>query len=206
MDYDVYFDKRRIKLTDDLDDSGDYTVFSYKQSNVPSLLFRLESGEFDKILFYHHQPEVAWSNFLQFFDIIRASGGIVFNEKKEILFIYRRGIWDLPKGKINPDEDPAQAALREVKEECGINELSLIKYFKDSYHVFWEGKRRKMKITNWFLMYAPSTQPLIPEKREGIEKVEWLSPVLIDARLSTYNNIKDLTAELDISDLKPEVK
>ncbi len=206
MEYNIYFDKKTIKLSDRLHAPPGYKVFSFSQSNVPALLFRLESGEFDHIMFYHPQPETAWKKFLQFFDIIRASGGVVVNEKGEVLFIYRRGLWDLPKGKIMTEETPETTALREVKEECGLNELKILRYLQDTYHVFWEGKRRKMKITHWFLMYAPSSQVLMPEKREGIEKVEWLYPS--DERLdaATFNNIKEILKRIDFSRLQSEVK
>jgi len=54
------------------------------------------------------------------FMVIKAAGGIVFNEANEILFIYRKQKWDLPKGKLDLQERTRDAAVREVEEECGI--------------------------------------------------------------------------------------
>jgi 8-oxo-dGTP pyrophosphatase MutT (NUDIX family) len=52
--------------------------------------------------------------------IIKAGGGIVVNEQNEVLLIYRRGKWDLPKGKLDDGETIEECALREVKEETGL--------------------------------------------------------------------------------------
>ena len=56
-------------------------------------------------------------DFQGLYKIIEAAGGVVFNEKNEILMIYRLKTWDLPKGKIEKGETPADAAFREVCEE-----------------------------------------------------------------------------------------
>lgn len=40
---------------------------------------------------------------------------MVFNEKEEILMIFRMSKWDLPKGKLDPGEKIEECALREVK-------------------------------------------------------------------------------------------
>jgi len=58
-----------------------------------------------------------WKKFI----VLKAAGGLVINEKKELLFILRRGLWDLPKGKNDGNEDSKECALREVKEETGFD-------------------------------------------------------------------------------------
>ena len=45
--------------------------------------------------------------------------------RSNYLLIYRRGKWDLPKGKLDYEESPEQAGVREVEEECGIGQLKL---------------------------------------------------------------------------------
>ncbi|MCK7539615.1 MAG: NUDIX domain-containing protein [Marinilabiliales bacterium] len=63
------------------------------------------------------------------FNIVIAAGGFVRNEKDEILFIFRRGHWDLPKGKLNHKkgiiEKKKDAAVREVMEETGIEKIDI---------------------------------------------------------------------------------
>ena len=57
--------------------------------------------------------------------IIEAAGGLVFNEKNELLMIFRRGFWDLPKGKVDEGETLEQCAVREVQEETGLQNIML---------------------------------------------------------------------------------
>ena len=57
------------------------------------------------------------------FTILEAGGGIVFNKRGEFLVIERRGVWDLPKGKVDAGETIEEAAVREVREECGLTEV-----------------------------------------------------------------------------------
>ena len=52
---------------------------------------------------------------------------IGFDENKEFLLIFRDEMWDLPKGKQEPDEEISKTALREVEEECGISGMDLEK-------------------------------------------------------------------------------
>ncbi|MBK9024968.1 MAG: NUDIX domain-containing protein [Saprospiraceae bacterium] len=77
---------------------------------------------------------------------IAASGGVVFNEFNEVLFIYRRGFWDLPKGKIDPGETKEQTAVREVEEETGITGIELGEHIGNTYHIF-----KTLKSGNYFL-------------------------------------------------------
>jgi ADP-ribose pyrophosphatase YjhB (NUDIX family) len=51
--------------------------------------------------------------------IVMAAGGLVENEHGEILLIYRKKHWDLPKGKLDAGETLEECAVREVEEETG---------------------------------------------------------------------------------------
>jgi 8-oxo-dGTP pyrophosphatase MutT (NUDIX family) len=56
------------------------------------------------------------------------AGGIVLNENNEIVLVLNKlRYWAFPRGHIEPNEDPLNAAIREIKEETGITELELIK-------------------------------------------------------------------------------
>ena len=69
------------------------------------------------------------------------------------LLIFRRGHWDLPKGKIDPGETPEQAAIREVQEETGLRELTLGPALPASFHTYRDQQdRRVLKQTYWYLM------------------------------------------------------
>ena len=56
---------------------------------------------------------------------IIAAGGLVTNKHNELLMIFRRAKWDLPKGKLDEGESIEACAVREVEEETGIKNISL---------------------------------------------------------------------------------
>lgn len=106
---------------------------------------------------------------------IAAGGGIITRMKKgklQVLLIYRRGVWDLPKGKQDPGESIRKCARREVKEELGISNAKIVKPLDVTVHVYSEHRRLKVKTTHWYQMTTTDTK-FTPEKREGIKKVEW---------------------------------
>jgi 8-oxo-dGTP pyrophosphatase MutT (NUDIX family) len=56
-----------------------------------------------------------------------SAGGVVLNDKGSVLVVSQHGTsWSLPKGHIDPGEDPLTAARREIYEESGIKELELV--------------------------------------------------------------------------------
>jgi|PlaIllAssembly_1097288.scaffolds.fasta_scaffold299649_2 ADP-ribose pyrophosphatase YjhB (NUDIX family) len=62
-------------------------------------------------------------------DNILSSGGVVINHLNQIILTNTEGVfWTLPKGRIKKNENPLQAARREISEETGITDLKLIKY------------------------------------------------------------------------------
>ncbi len=63
--------------------------------------------------------------------LILAAGGLVLNEKGEVLFMFRKGKWDLPKGKLDPGETMDACALREVMEETGLVQVELKNFLLD---------------------------------------------------------------------------
>jgi ADP-ribose pyrophosphatase YjhB (NUDIX family) len=138
-------------------------------------------------------PGVAWQLFISYCTLIEASGGLVMNEKNEYLIIFRKGKYDLPKGKMDYDETPEQCGSREVKEECGIDEVEIIKPLDKSFHTYMQDKKRMLKKTNWYLMKAPD-QKLVPQAEEDIHKAEWMTKEEIKsiALKNTYASIEAL--------------
>jgi 8-oxo-dGTP pyrophosphatase MutT (NUDIX family) len=124
---------------------------------------------------------------------IIAAGGIVVNPNKEILWIFRRGFWDLPKGKLDPNETIEACALREVMEETGISNLilgDLIITTKHRYHDIYFNSEVE-KTTYWYQMYTDKLQAGIPQTEEDIEAVAWVKQAdLVPYLAKTYDNIK----------------
>jgi 8-oxo-dGTP pyrophosphatase MutT (NUDIX family) len=129
------------------------------------------------------------------FTPIIAAGGIVENPNKEILWIFRRGFWDLPKGKLDPNETIEACALREVMEETGISNLELgdlILTTKHQYHDKYLNTEVE-KTTYWYKMYTDTIQAGIPQTEEDIEAVTWVNQDAIALYLEqTYDNIKEV--------------
>lgn len=107
------------------------------------------------------------------FTYIEAAGGLVYNDKNELLIIFRRGKYDLPKGKCEPDEHVEVTAVREVMEECGIKEVKLLSLVDHTYHIYPLKNKTVFKKTFWFSMKAPDQVP-VPQTEEDIEYTAWL--------------------------------
>jgi len=121
----------------------------------------------------------------------KAGGGLVFNDKNEVLFIYRNKKWDLPKGGIEKGEEIEDTALREVQEETGVKGLKITRKLNKTYHIFKRNGRYKLKITHWFEMKTSFSGKMTGQLEEGIEKVEWVKPENIASCLTnSYENIK----------------
>ena len=108
---------------------------------------------------------------------IIAAGGLVTNPKGEILWIFRRGFWDLPKGKLDEGETIQTCAVREVAEETGISNIQLHDMLCFTNHLYFDTylNEEVSKRTYWFHMTIPNLQEGIPQLTEDIEKIEWLS-------------------------------
>jgi 8-oxo-dGTP pyrophosphatase MutT (NUDIX family) len=107
--------------------------------------------------------------------------------------IFKRGHWDLPKGKVDPGETWEECAIREVIEETGITNLELIKFITTTYHTYEHNGSIILKPSHWFLMKTTSNQMLIPQREEDITEVKWvaLSEISNHAEQS-FGTIRDL--------------
>lgn len=128
------------------------------------------------------------------FKTMYAAGGLIKNTHQRYLFIYKRGYWDLPKGKIDKNETIEEAAIRECIEETGVSNLSIIENLGSTFHLFNQKEEWILKITQWYLMNTTDKKTLIPQIEEGIEKVEWLDNNQIKDQVinKTYPSIIDV--------------
>ena len=137
-------------------------------------------------------------DFFKLFKKIDAAGGIVKNEKGDLLFIFRLGKWDLPKGKLSKNETPEQAAIREVKEETGLNKLRITGTLPSTFHIYTRKGKQILKQTFWFEMESLSTQTLVPQREEDITEVKWINVKDLN-RISknTYGSLKELIGKYE---------
>ena len=123
---------------------------------------------------------------------IIAAGGLVLNEKNELLLIFRRGYWDLPKGKLDEGETIEACAVREVQEETGLQEVTLGKFITITLHEYFDTfiKEDVIKESHWYQMNVKGNPPLIPQTEEDITLIKWVSrESLQDYLNNTYPNI-----------------
>jgi len=124
---------------------------------------------------------------------IIAAGGIVMNPNQEILWIFRRGFWDLPKGKLDPNETIEACAVREVMEETGISHLVLGELILKTTHQYHDKylNEEVEKTTYWYAMTTDTFQDGKPQTEEDIEAIAWVKKEDIAPYLAkTYDTIK----------------
>ncbi len=140
-------------------------------------------------LILDEEPERVWKAFQELYEVVPAAGGAVINDGR-LLCIYRRGSWDLPKGKIDEGERQDAAALREVTEETGISQLKLVRELPTTYHTYLSRKyKRILKPTYWYEMHT-TQENLVPEAEEDIERAEWVAvDRLGDVRQAMYPSL-----------------
>ena len=124
---------------------------------------------------------------------IIAAGGIVENENKEILLIFRRGKWDLPKGKLDEGETIEECAVREVEEETGLRSIQQGELIEVTLHNYLEKGTEIEKETYWYAMKVEGEQNLVAQTEEDIEDIKWVKESELPVYLAnTYNNIIDI--------------
>ncbi len=131
------------------------------------------------------------------YEPVDAGGGVVENERGEILMIYRRGRWDLPKGKRDDGEEIAACALREVEEETGLKNVKLGEKICDTWHVYTQKNQSLLKQTSWYKMESHSAMPLLPQASENILEAKWIAPsAMAHFTMNTYEAIREVLHHL----------
>ena len=132
--------------------------------------------------------------FNNFFKKIEAAGGIVRNADQEYLFIKRLGVWDLPKGKLHKNEFIQECALREVREETGLQGLAITQQLPSTFHIYTDRHGHEvLKETYWFEMMCHQSQTLVPQTEEDIAEVKWFSAADLGIPMgNTYASLRHL--------------
>ncbi len=107
-------------------------------------------------------------------DVVRAAGGVVWRRRDdgpvEVLLVHRPRYddWSLPKGKLDPGETEAEAALREVAEETGLAcelgpELSTVSY---------RDRKGRPKTSRYWAMRPLADEGFTPN--DEVDRLRWL--------------------------------
>jgi len=187
----IFVNNHPIYLVNDLKFKSENNFYDINDVDIVSLIQKLETNKITQLYLYDADSDSLRQHFSNQFEIIKAAGGVVLNDKNEILFIFRNNKWDLPKGKIEKGEEIQEAAIREVEEETGVKQLNIIKPLDSTYHIYKHKENYILKISYWFEMSTDFVGDLEPQFEEGITKVEWLKEYQIKKVMkNTYANIK----------------
>jgi 8-oxo-dGTP pyrophosphatase MutT (NUDIX family) len=164
---------------EDLPEYEDSLLMRYRhnQKLLLNVLDNLEKSQKPRqIILTTDNLKLLFTETIALFRWAEAGGGVVQNIDDEILAIFRRGRWDLPKGKLDPGETFEQAAVREVIEETGITAVKRFDLITTSMHAFrTRGNTRAIKVTKWFHMTS-QYKDLTVQTEEDIEKAIWIKP------------------------------
>jgi 8-oxo-dGTP pyrophosphatase MutT (NUDIX family) len=187
----IYIKEKVIHLTDRQLNSSAIN-YDHTPEILQKLVESLENGDsnIESAFVYSSNLKELFRDFCQFYKIIEAAGGLVFNEENKVLAILRNNIWDLPKGKIEKGETNEDAALREVEEETGLKNIKLKRFLTKTYHTYFDPRknRKVLKISYWYEMKSKAKE-LSPQLEEGIELAEWIDLSELKAKKPIYNNI-----------------
>ncbi len=124
--------------------------------------------------------------------MIISAGGIVFRKDSILLLKRSSGLWVLPKGRVEEGESSKDAALREVKEETGI-EAKVVGEAGTIYYSFYDNDKKYNKKVVWYTMNVVGGEPK-PQKEEGFVDAKFISLRKINQRkmhFNEYSIIKD---------------
>lgn len=152
------------------------------------LFLSFAASDFQNLIIEGDETEL-FNSFQEGFAQIQAGGGVVWNENEELLMIHRLGKWDLPKGKLDPGENLAECAVREVAEETGLKNIKHGNKAIPTYHIYNLNGNWILKYTDWYEMSAPCQQ-LVPQAEEDISAAVWVPRNEVNEKLeNSYPNI-----------------
>jgi ADP-ribose pyrophosphatase YjhB (NUDIX family) len=202
--YKVFFKDRILFLSDRVDNkliTSLSAIHKYSTNNqLKQFVLDFEQNSSLQMgLIYGPQLSDVLKAFKTCFKTLVAAGGVVLNNKGELLGIHRLGCNDLPKGKIEPGENIEDGALREVREECGIRHLKIHSEITQTYHTYWLNKELILKETHWFLMQHTGNEQLVPQTEEDITDVFWFPRGDLESFLqNTYPSIQEVFKRVEL--------
>jgi 8-oxo-dGTP pyrophosphatase MutT (NUDIX family) len=173
---------------------GHILLESLEKDDLQQAIIQFEQNQEQLALFVvGKDTEKSFRKFCALFITVEAGGGLIINKEGHYLFMFRRGKWDLPKGKSEKGEPISDTAKREVKEETGLD-VEMNSTIGVTYHAYREGELIVLKKTYWFGMIYHGDQKPVPQTSEDISRIKWLDQSDIERTIykNTYASIKDL--------------
>ncbi len=168
------------------------TVFFENVVQFQKIIAEVESKSINFCVVYHDKEKL-FKKFRSYFKELMAAGGLVTNSSGDVLVIKRHDLWDLPKGKAKKGETPEITAIREVEEECGIKDLSIIKHIANTFHTYHQKGKHILKTTWWYKMKYAGNETPTPQTEESITEAIWHDATDLDAiRENTYLSLQEI--------------
>ena len=187
----IYFDEKPLFLCDSIDPeiepfaghAGTVRVDELDAQTVKLMTQQMQQPLVHAGIFLHPDLAELKKEFFRKFQLIRAGGGLVKNEVEENLLIFRRKLWDLPKGKLDKGETIEDCAIREVEEETGLRNITLGSPLMITYHTYHHKGAFVMKESHWYHMRVSGQQQLTPQTEEDIEEIRWVNATNLEPYL-----------------------
>lgn len=197
----IFFGDKPLFLCDEISEiiepymHHDDTMFidELDKHTIKTIIYEMQQPGIHAGVFKHHDLEELKKVFFKKFYLVKAAGGLVLNDDHEILMIFRKGKWDLPKGKLDEGETLEACAVREVEEETGLTGVSLLSPLIITYHTYHEGTKFILKESHWYRMKSKKEMHFTPQLEEGITEIKWFDNKSTSKILpNTYPMIKDV--------------
>jgi len=169
--YKVYFNKRFIVISGQPDRMQKYCLF-HKYHDVDELYIKISSfisnNDISSFNIYSYKIDSLWNSFRGYFENRIASGGLLLNKNGELLFIRRRGKWDIPKGHMIENESVRECAVREIVEETGLRAGKARLILNPTYHIYKKDESWILKETHWYVFEDTGEGKASPQESEDI--------------------------------------
>jgi 8-oxo-dGTP pyrophosphatase MutT (NUDIX family) len=197
----IYFSNKPLFLCDAVDEDiepylhHDDAIFidELNTHTVKAMIHEMQLEKVHAGVFFHADLEELKKSFFKKFTLVKAAGGLVTNKNNETLLIFRRGSWDLPKGKLDKGEKLEECAIREVEEETMITNIELLAPLTITYHTYHEGSRFILKESHWYSMKINDTQQGVPQTEEDIQEIRWVKKEELEPYLTkSFPSVADV--------------
>ncbi len=172
--------------------TGATTLFNPPAAEIAQTIALLEKNQLPAVVFRTGEPNALLEQVESHFTVLVAAGGLITNEAGDILLMFRRGKWDLPKGKQDDGETLEACALREVQEETGLQNVTRAPHYRNPPPLQLQ-RQNILKHSYWYRMHFTGTELTIPQIEEDIMDIQWIKPEHIARYMPySYQNIVDV--------------